>query len=285
MEARKIFRIRESFAIFLPKRWCEANSLDEKSEVELYWDEDTVVVKPRRGRQFSVRLSSPNPDVAAKLLMSAFVTGYDEIRLEVKGMGLEVRNKVIAFARGLYMLPLEEGPDYIVFRVEDVKFDREKLIERMGTTLEFMLDHLATAPRANPSLLESVDDEVDRYRHMIERLCYKYPTSSCVRHVQLARYIERAADHVVELAKLEPPRELVLLLKEAATEFARASSSGELKSALAFLETIDRARFLAQQRAGDEVVLIHADRVLDYLANAIEVYMDMAACRTPNLEI
>lgn len=285
MEARKIFRIRESFAIFLPKRWCEANSLDEKSEVELYWDEDTVVVRPRRARQFSIKLSSPNADVATKLLMSAFVTGYDEIRLEVQGMGLEFRSRVIAFARGLYMLPLEERPDYIVFRVEDVKFDREKLIERMGATLEFMLDHLATAPRANPALLESVDDEVDRYRHMIERLCYKYPTSSCVRHVQLARYIERAADHVVELAKLEPPRELVLLLREAAAEFAKASSSNELKSALAFLETIDRARFLAQQKAGDEVVLIHADRILDYLANAIEVYMDMVACKSPSLEI
>jgi len=206
METRRVFRIRESYAVFLPKAWCEKNSIGERSEVNVMWEEDVVVVRPARPRSFTARVSSPDMDTLVKLLMAALVSGYDEVRLEVRGLDLELRHRIMSVARGLYMLPMEEGPDYILFKVEDVKFDREKLIARMVSTLAFMIDHLVTAPKVNPALLESVDDEVDRYRHMIERLCHKYPTGLCASYVQLARYVERAADHIVELARLEPPR-------------------------------------------------------------------------------
>lgn len=285
MESRKVFKIRESYAVFLPKPWCEKNSLSEGGQVEMLWEEDAVVVRPRRPRPFAIRLSRPDADAVAKLLMSAFVTGYDEVKLEVKGMGLEFRHRVMSFARGLNMLPMEEGPEYVVFKIEDVKFDKEMLIRRMIATLQFMLDHLSTAPKADPALLESVDDEIDRYRHMIERLCYKYPTSPCVRHVQLARYIERAADHVVELARQGPPKELIYLLRSAVDDFAKGAASGDAAAAFAFMGGISKARLVVQQIAESEVAMLHADRVLDYLANAAEIYLDVAASKAPSIEI
>ncbi|AEA12835.1 hypothetical protein TUZN_1359 [Thermoproteus uzoniensis 768-20] len=285
METRRIFRIRESYAVFLPKAWCEKNSVGERSEVNVMWEEDVVVVKPAKPRSFTARVSSPNIDVVVKLLMAALVSGYDEVRLEVKGLDLGLRHKIMSVARGLYMLPMEEGPDYIVFRVEDVKFDREKLISRMVSTLAFMIDHLITAPKVDPSLLESVDDEVDRYRHMIERLCHKYPTGLCASHVQLARYVERAADHIVELARLEPPRELVEALRGAVAEFVKTSSVDDVRSVFAFIETTDKIRFLLRQLARDEITMLHADRVIDYLTNAAEVYIDMITRRSPVVEI
>jgi PhoU domain. len=244
-----------------------------------------VVVRPARPRSFTARVSSPDMDTLVKLLMAALVSGYDEVRLEVRGLDLELRHRIMSVARGLYMLPMEEGPDYIVFKVEDVKFDREKLIARMVSTLAFMIDHLVTAPKVNPALLESVDDEVDRYRHMIERLCHKYPTGLCASYVQLARYVERAADHIVELARLEPPRELIGALRDAVAEFVRSSSADDLRSVFAFIEATKKTRFLLQQLARDEITMLHADRVVDYLTNAAEVYIDMLTRRSPTAEI
>jgi Phosphate uptake regulator len=280
-----VFRIRESYAVFLPKAWCEKNSIGERSEVNVMWEEDVVVVRPARPRSFTARVSSPDMDTLVKLLMAALVSGYDEVRLEVRGLDLELRHRIMSVARGLYMLPMEEGPDYIVFKVEDVKFDREKLIARMVSTLAFMIDHLVTAPKVNPALLESVDDEVDRYRHMIERLCHKYPTGLCASYVQLARYVERAADHIVELARLEPPRELIGALRDAVAEFVRSSSADDLRSVFAFIEATKKTRFLLQQLARDEITMLHADRVVDYLTNAAEVYIDMLTRRSPTAEI
>ncbi|PLC65943.1 transcriptional regulator [Thermoproteus sp. CP80] len=285
METRRVFRIRESYAVFLPKAWCEKNSIGERSEVNVMWEEDVVVVRPARPRSFTARVSSPDMDTLVKLLMAALVSGYDEVRLEVRGLDLELRHKIMSVARGLYMLPMEEGPDYIVFKVEDVKFDREKLIARMVSTLAFMIDHLVTAPKVNPALLESVDDEVDRYRHMIERLCHKYPTGLCASYVQLARYVERAADHIVELARLEPPKELIGALRDAVAEFVRSSSADDLRSVFAFIEATKKTRFLLQQLARDEITMLHADRVVDYLTNAAEVYIDMLTRRSPTAEI
>ncbi|KUO87994.1 MAG: transcriptional regulator [Thermoproteus sp. JCHS_4] len=285
METRRVFRIRESYAVFLPKAWCEKNSIGERSEVNVMWEEDVVVVRPARPRSFTARVSSPDMDTLVKLLMAALVSGYDEVRLEVRGLDLELRHRIMSVARGLYMLPMEEGPDYIVFKVEDVKFDREKLIARMVSTLAFMIDHLVTAPKVNPALLESVDDEVDRYRHMIERLCHKYPTGLCASYVQLARYVERAADHIVELARLEPPRELIGALRDAVAEFVRSSSADDLRSVFAFIEATKKTRFLLQQLARDEITMLHADRVVDYLTNAAEVYIDMLTRRSPTAEI
>ncbi|MFP3168157.1 MAG: PhoU domain-containing protein [Thermoproteus sp.] len=280
-----MFRIRESYAVFLPKAWCEKNSIGERSEVNVMWEEDVVVVRPARPRSFTARVSSPDMDTLVKLLMAALVSGYDEVRLEVRGLDLELRHKIMSVARGLYMLPMEEGPDYILFKVEDVKFDREKLIARMVSTLAFMIEHLVTAPKVNPALLESVDDEVDRYRHMIERLCHKYPTGLCASYVQLARYVERAADHIVELARLEPPRELIGALRDAVAEFVRSSSADDLRSVFAFIEATKKTRFLLQQLARDEITMLHADRVVDYLTNAAEVYIDMLTRRSPTAEI
>jgi len=285
METRRVFRIRESYAVFLPKAWCEKNSIGERSEVNVMWEEDVVVVRPARPRSFTARVSSPDMDTLVKLLMAALVSGYDEVRLEVRGLDLELRHRIMSVARGLYMLPMEEGPDYIVFKVEDVKFDREKLIARMVSTLAFMIDHLVTAPKVNPALLESVDDEVDRYRHMIERLCHKYPTGLCASYVQLARYVERAADHIVELARLEPPKELIGALRDAVAEFVRSSSADDLRSVFAFIEATKKTRFLLQQLARDEITMLHADRVVDYLTNAAEVYIDMLTRRSPTAEI
>jgi len=285
METRRVFRIRESYAVFLPKAWCEKNSIGERSEVNVMWEEDVVVVRPARPRSFTARVSSPDMDTLVKLLMAALVSGYDEVRLEVRGLDLELRHKIMSVARGLYMLPMEEGPDYILFKVEDVKFDREKLIARMVSTLAFMIDHLVTAPKVNPALLESVDDEVDRYRHMIERLCHKYPTGLCASYVQLARYVERAADHIVELARLEPPKELIGALRDAVAEFVRSSSADDLRSVFAFIEATKKTRFLLQQLARDEITMLHADRVVDYLTNAAEVYIDMLTRRSPTAEI
>ena len=285
METRRVFRIRESYAVFLPKAWCEKNAIGERSEVNVMWEEDVVVVRPARPRSFTARVSSPDMDALVKLLMAALVSGYDEVRLEVRGLDLELRHRIMSVARGLYMLPMEEGPDYVVFKVEDVKFDREKLIARMVSTLAFMIDHLVTAPKVNPALLESVDDEVDRYRHMIERLCHKYPTGLCASYVQLARYVERAADHIVELARLEPPRELIGALRDAVAEFVRSSSADDLRSVFAFIEATKKTRFLLQQLARDEITMLHADRVIDYLTNAAEVYIDMLTRRSPTAEI
>jgi len=87
-----------------------------------------------------------------------------------------------------------------------------------------MLDHVAYAEKPDVGLLEVVDDEVDKLRHVVERRCTKAPSRSCVQYV-IARYIERVADHLVEYAKLSPNRFVAKELYEAAFRVAEAQGT------------------------------------------------------------
>ncbi len=275
MERRRVFRVRQSYAVYLPKQWCVSRGITESGEVLLHWDSDVLVLKPPRDTRITISLDEPSESRAVRLIVSAYVTGYDVIELKVSNMPLDFRHSVQLFARGLQMFIVEEGADTIVFRVHDVKVDKMKLISRMFSVLHFMLDHGAKAPQLDGRFLNSIDDEVDRYRLMIERMCYKYPNERCMHYVQLARHVERAADHVVELAKLGTHTDVFNVLLDCVRLFSDSVLGKDAAHILSFFDEAAKCRApLAKLELGD-LELLHAHRVIDYLVNAAEAFLDM----------
>ncbi len=285
MERRKVFRVRQSYAVYLPKQWCVSRGITDGNEVALSWDGDVLVLRPPRDTRIEIVLDEPSESHAVRLIVSAYVTGHDMIELKVRGMPLDFRHSVQVFARGLQMFIVEEGPDTIVFRVHDVKIDKMKLFSRMFNVLMFMLDYAVKAPKLDSSFLDSIDDEVDRYRLMIERMCYKYPNERCIHHVQLARHIERAADHVVELARMGPQTDVFVTLLGCAHGFSESVFTNNVAEILGFFDEAARCRTSLAQHALSDVELLHAHRVIDYLANAAEVFLDMNVAEKDSVRV
>jgi phosphate uptake regulator len=155
------------------------------------------------------------------------------------------------------------------------------VVGRMLSALTYLLEGLAkgTATRAT---VQAADDETDVLRLTINRLCTKTPTPKCTFYIQLARFYERATDHVRELYAERPPQALWALLWEAAKELHTIHQNRQTAAIAQYLSTMASRRFAAMQQTSQEHQTIHAVRTLDYLENAAEVYLDMAIYETQN---
>ncbi|WP_053240253.1 hypothetical protein [Pyrobaculum islandicum] len=90
----------------------------------------------------------------------------------------------------------------------------------------------------------------------------------------MARYYERAADHLAALASEGVEKPLFRLLADAIAGLERAR--GSVEDILDYLKSLGRLRHIALEMAQREREAIHVVRVLDYLENSAEVYIDMA---------
>jgi len=155
------------------------------------------------------------------------------------------------------------------------------VVGRMLSALVYLLEGLAkgTATRAT---VQAADDETDVLRLTVNRLCTKTPTPKCTFYIQLARYYERAVDHVRELYAERPPQALWALLWEAAKELHKIHQNRQTAAIAQYLSAMASRRFAAMQQTRQEHQSIHAVRTLDYLENAAEVYLDMAIYGTQN---
>ncbi|MEM1598511.1 MAG: hypothetical protein QXP31_06825 [Pyrobaculum sp.] len=260
LDRRRVIRIRGSYVVYLPKRFM---SRLDPAEVEVFWEDDFAGVRPVAATKYVIE----GGEQAALLLISAYVSGLDDVIVKAR---LDVVNKAVA---KIYAEVREaEGGYYVKF--VDKYVDKAVVVDRMYQSLVYVLSGLARGI-ADRKALAAVDDEVDRLRLVANRLCAKYPTPSCAFYVQLARYFERALDHVVDLYDERPRQELWTALLDAAEELGRAKDRG-VAALLRYVETAPSTRFKAAQLARGELQTLHAARIVDYLINAAEVYLDLA---------
>lgn len=265
MEVRKLVRLRGSYLVYLPKRVA---SSFVSEEVAVFWEGDFVGVSPAALRRSTADVGLP------QVVVAGYAVGLDELELAAAG-------EAVVEAAGKVGAVVEKVGDVYRIRYVDKFMDKEEVVGRMLSALTYLLEGLAkgTATRAT---VQAADDETDVLRLTVNRLCTKTPTPKCTFYIQLARFYERAVDHVRELYAERPPQVLWALLWEAAKELHTIHQNRQTAAIAQYLSTMASRRFAAMQQTRQEHQSIHAVRTLDYLENAAEVYLDMAMYATQN---
>lgn len=257
---RRVIRVRGSYLVYLPKAMFREVSPEA---VEMFWGNYFVGITPVGERVAEVE----GGDVVAAVV-AGYAAGLDK---------LYIRAPVGEVERALERVfgeVSQEGGRHVV-RYVDRYVERREVVDRMVDALMFALEGLVKGT-ATLKTLQAVDDEVDKLRLTMNRLCAKRPCPRCVFYVQLARFFERAVDHVIELQREKAGVEIWRVLLDAARELMRAIETGDVARYFEFLEKIPSTRFVVMQAAEGQLQALHAVRVLDYLANSAEVYLDLA---------
>lgn len=268
---RRLIRVRGSYLAYLPKKLMGNLGVND---VEMYWEDDFVGIKPLLARGAGV--VEARGALAVYLIVAGYAAGLDYLDLTADRSDVE-RGLSKVFGRAL-----DRGGAYRV-EYEDRYTDKEEVIKRMLDSLLFLLNGLS-AGTATAKTVEAVDDEVDKLRLTVNRLCTRYPTPKCGFHIQLARFYERAVDHIVELYREAPDGKIWAILRDVAAGLKDAL--GDLEALGEYVARMPSARFMAMQLSKGEAQAVHAVRVIDYLHNAAEVYFDIhlyeSSCRSQN---
>jgi len=118
---------------------------------------------------------------------------------------------------------------------------------------------------------------------VVERRCIKAPSCSCTQYVLIAKYIERAADHLVEYAKLSPNKSVAKELYEATSRVAEAQGDVEKKVLRAL--TAVKSLSTCLQYSGEDLGLLHVVRILDYLEDVLEEFIDLSLLDAERVEL
>jgi len=258
VDTRRIIRLRGSYLIYLPKRVASSFASDE---VLVFWEGDFVGIRP-----IAFRRSAADVGLAAAVV-AGYAAGLDELELPASDEVKDMINKIGARLE-------DSGGRYVVTYV-DRYLNKEEIVTRMLDVLLFLLDGLARGT-ATRSTIQAADDETDVLRLGVNRLCVQTPTPKCAFYIQLARYYERAVDHVRELYAEKPPQAVWSILKDAAEDLRLISESPQVAAVTQYLSSLPSRRFAAIQHTQSDLQSIHAVRILDYLENAAEVYLDIS---------
>jgi len=217
---RKLNKVRNSFYVYLPKEWCDKYKLNADSEVKIQETSDGTlrVFPPEFKHQESSGITfSIQEDFSSNLqniLIGAYVVGATKLELNFsKTLEMAERQEI---SQSIRRLPgfeiLEEHSDSISIRDTSEKQMVVSILKRQFATTKYMLSELSdaimTADYSDAKHILMRDEDVDRHRYFVERLCHLalrdptyarkigIPGSDCLHFSLAAKYVERMADHV-----------------------------------------------------------------------------------------
>ncbi|MGC9130455.1 MAG: hypothetical protein ACP5H5_02590, partial [Pyrobaculum sp.] len=225
MEVRSLIKLRGSYLIYLPKK-VVASYYSDKAVI--YWEGDFIGVRqvePRRAE---------TSHAGVLTVVAGFAAGLDELVVPQSREVEKALEKIYA--------KIEYEGDVVKIRYEDRYINKDDVVRRMLQTLLYLLEGLAGGT-ATRRVVEAADDESDVLRLTVNRLCAKWPTPRCAFYIQLARYYERAVDHIRELYLSESQPEMWAALLEAARELAEIHERRTVDHIAKFLSTAASKRF------------------------------------------
>ncbi len=258
---RKVIRVRGSYLVYLPKAVFRDVSPES---VEMYWGEYFVGIN-----LVGERVAEVNGGDVVAAVVAGYAAGLD--KLYIRASRDEVEKAV---ERVFGEVAEEEGGRYVI-RYVDKYLKREEVLDRMMDALVYALEGLGGG-MTTLKTIQAIDDEVDKLRLTVNRLCARRPCPRCVFYVQLARFLERAVDHVVELQRERARADVWHILAKASGDLRKAVESGGVAGLFDFLRRAPSVRFTLMQMVDRQLQALHAMRVLDYLVNSAEVYLDLA---------
>jgi phosphate uptake regulator len=221
---RKLNQVRNSLYVYLPKEWCDEHSLRKHSEVlfERIQDGSLHIIPANKSRQeerkLVIGIDSKHKENLANLLVGAYIVGVGELELRFDEiLNMETREDVSKWVDKLEGWGILDEKSNSVLISDLLTSDKEvirKVLRRQFATTKYMLERtvsiLGTGDASDHSHIISRDEQVDRNRYLVERLCHLVLRNpSYARTVSVsppdalnfslaAKHVERIADHICE---------------------------------------------------------------------------------------
>jgi len=225
METRKVQLTGGStYTVSLPKEWATENGVEAGSKVEFRREDDSLLLTPRREDghiEGSLDISDLTGDRLTRAVMTMYVSGFDIITLQGKGISADQRQAIRDAAHGLVGVEiLEETNDHVVIQdlLDSSELSIHNAVSRMRLIATSMLEDAVTALLENDDeLARSVidrDDDVDRLYFVVSRIFRAtlrsprateelgLPRETCFDYHSSARQLERIADHAAKIAQV-----------------------------------------------------------------------------------
>jgi phosphate uptake regulator len=232
MEARKIQLTGNSnYIVSLPKKWVEKCKLNKGDPVQIIEQDDSTLIllpsaraREEEPRAISTVVSSSNsPDSIIRRMVSFYVIGYSMIKIAAKERFTpEQRDALKDFVRrdlvGVEILTDSSNEFAIQTLLGHSELSVENALRRMVTIAVSMhRDAMVALKEDDKRLAQTIirtDDEVDRFNFYLIRLLRNAVNDSqiikeiglktpgdCLGYRPITNYVERAADHAVNIAK------------------------------------------------------------------------------------
>ncbi len=240
---RKLNQVRNSFYVYLPRAWCDKFHLNKDSEVRIGETEEGLLTvfppeyETRTGGNLSITMENTSKDRVESILTGAYIVGASDVEISFSGnLDMETRERISKWIRRLPGFEvLDEHSSSL-----DISDTSEKqviipVLRRQFATTKYMLSVLISATKTrdleDSRRLEERDEDVDRHRYFVERLCHlalqdsayarkiDVTPSDCLHFSLAAKYIERIADHICgAAAQLENAGRLPSKIEKACRE-------------------------------------------------------------------
>ena len=225
METRKVQVTGGStYTVSLPKSWATENDISSGAVVEIYSEDDTLLVTPQSDTEHQeghLDVSSLEGERLIRAVLTMYVSGFDVIRLEANRITTEQRRAIRSAVQGLIGVEVvEEMTDCVV--VQDLLDSSELSIVNAVTRMRLIAtsrleDALTALVENDDDIADDVierDDDVDRLFLVVSRIFRAtlrspraaeelgLPREDCFDYHSSARQLERIADHAVKISQL-----------------------------------------------------------------------------------
>ncbi|HIH72743.1 MAG TPA: phosphate uptake regulator PhoU [Thermococcaceae archaeon] len=302
MEFRKIqFTGRSSYIISLPKKWVKENNLKQGDVVPIVINPDgSLLILPKEPKEVSeskelVISKDISPDMAVRLLISAYIQGYDVIDVKFTEDMPLYKVKIRGTIQNLPGLEIIlEEPLRITSKslLADEEVNLKEIIERLTSILISMIEDLMLISEFEKKEvlrdINGLENELDRFYFLTLRAVNKILSGGSIvkdgglikRNFDLlgvlfiVRNIERIGDHMVRIAENFDPDLDISYLREIIQKVIDQIIQKDLKKIdKIMLELKARIKSIDYRKS---VAMDSYRRILEYLENIGETIINMS---------
>jgi phosphate uptake regulator len=280
--------VRNSLYVYLPRDWCDEHGLEKHSEVLLERIQNGALqvipasVSRKEKGKLKIGVDEEHKKDLANLLVGAYIVGVGELELKFDNpLDMATREDISKWVDKLEGWGILDEHSNSVLISDLLTSDKEvirKVLRRQFATTKYMLERamtlLETGDKKDYTHIISRDEQVDRNRYLVERLCHlvlrdpgyaRIVTISppdALNFSLAAKHVERIADHICEaLAELTKSTSVDRKLRNLATSIVAVYD----KTNLVFF-SIDE-----QGRSDQEDLTSYASEAFDALKEATDL--------------
>ena len=301
MEFRKIqFTGRSSYIISLPKRWIQENKLKQGDVIPLVMNPDgSITVLPKEPKDVSetkkLEISSTySPDMAVRLVISAYIQGYDIFDIQLLD---ELPQYKIKIRKTVQLLPgmeiIADEPNRIVAKslLADDEVNIDEILGRLKSIVLSMLEDLELMKQLEDKAvsrdIHDLENELDRFYFLalraVNKLLSHRPTKETMPVKKsfdllgmlfIVRNIERIGDHIYRISQNFDGDIEVEYLKGAFSEIIKQIKIRDLKKIDDIMYDLkERIKRIDYKKS---IAMDSYRRILEYLENIGETIINMA---------
>ncbi|AEC51659.1 hypothetical protein PNA2_0743 [Pyrococcus sp. NA2] len=301
MEYRKIqFTGRSSYIVSLPKLWVKEHGLKQGDIVSMVINPDgSITIFPGKHKEIPMKKvleiqKKYSPDMAIRLVISAYIQGYDiiEIKLEEEMPLYKIAiRKILQSLPGVEIILDEQYRIIAKSLLDEEEVNLSELLKRMKAIILSMFGDLELIVKgSNGEVFKDINDlenELDRFYFLIMRTVNRLLSKSGVTEesglvrrpfdligiLLIARNMERIGDHIIRIAENVDDVN-VSYLKEKFSEMLAQVESKDLDKVDELMEELnERVRGIDYRKS---IAMDSYRRILEYLENIGEVIINMA---------